>query len=60
MVKAVIQAELERYQFRVRDILLKNKEFLFRIAEELKAKGYLVYSDIKRIRNEETVTHYDE
>lgn len=58
--EAVIQAELERYQFRVRDILLKNKEFLFRIAEELKAKGYLVYSDIKRIRNEETVTHYDE
>ena len=58
--EAVVQAELERYQFQVRDILLKNKDFVFKVMKELKEKKYLLYSDIQRIRSEVTVTSLGE
>lgn len=48
--EAIVQAQLERYMFQVRDILFKNKDFLMKLSEELKKKEYLLHSDIKRIR----------
>ncbi len=44
------RSEIEKYFFKVKEILLKNKDFLLEVAKELKAKGYLLNSDIKRIR----------
>ena len=55
-LEAVTKAEIERYIFRVKEILFKNKEFLFELAEELKNKKFLLYSDIRRIRSMNTVT----
>ena len=55
-VDTVIKADMEKHMFTVKDILLKNKEFLFKVAKELKEKKSLVYSDIKRIRDSVTVT----
>ena len=48
--EAVVHAELERYLFMARDILIKNKDFLFKIAESLKEKKNLLYSDVQAIR----------
>ncbi|MBP5407509.1 MAG: AAA family ATPase, partial [Bacilli bacterium] len=56
--EAVVQAELERFIFQVKDILLKNKDFLLELTEELKTKKMLFYSDIKRIRNKNKITTY--
>lgn len=50
--EAVIQAELERYQYKVRELLISNKEFLLRITNELKEKRHLLYSDIQRIKKD--------
>lgn len=47
--EAVTQAEMERYLFKARDILLKNRAFLERAADELMEKKTLLYSDIQRI-----------
>jgi len=49
--EAVVQAELERNMFIVKEILIKNKEFLMKLRDELKAKHVLLYSDIQRIKN---------
>ena len=56
---AAVVAEIERYMFIVKDILLKNKEFLFKITEELTIKKNLLHSDIKRIRNDVVVSPYN-
>ena len=56
LLETVTKAELERYMFTVRDILLKNKDFLFELTEELKNKKALLYSDIQRIRSKNNVT----
>jgi len=48
--EAVVHAELERYMFKVRDILLKNRTFLEKAAELLLEKKILLYSDIKTLR----------
>lgn len=45
-------AELERYMFIARDILIKNKEFVFKIAEKLKDKHVLLFSDVRKIREQ--------
>ena len=37
--------------FIVKEILIKNKEFLMKLRDELKAKHVLLYSDIQRIKN---------
>ena len=49
--EAVIQAELERYFFKAKDILLKNRAFLEAVTEALGEKETLLYSDIRKLRN---------
>ena len=55
-VIGAINTELERYLFLVRDILIKNKDFLFALRDELVEKGTLLHSDIQRIRSSFEVT----
>lgn len=54
--EAVVYAELERYMFKARDILIKNREFLEQTATALLAKETLLYSDIRAIRNRVEIT----
>ena len=54
--EAVVHAELERYIFQTRNILLQNKEFLEKIADALAEKETLLSSDIKAIRESVTIT----
>jgi cell division protease FtsH len=54
--EAVTQAELERYMFKARDILLKNREFLEKTADALMEKKTLLASDIRRIREDCVIT----
>ena len=49
--EAVIAAELERYMFIAKEILLKNKDFLMALTKTLKDKHILLYSDIQKIRS---------
>ena len=48
--EAVVHAELERYMYKAREIIAKNKEFLEKLAEELIQKETLLSSDVQRIR----------
>ena len=48
--EALIQAELERYMLKAKDILLKNRQFLERTVEMLLEKETLMYSDIRALR----------
>ncbi len=50
--EAVVQAELERYMFKAREIIAKNKEYLEKTANVLLEKETLLASDIKKIREE--------
>lgn len=54
--EAVVHAELERYIFQTRNILLQNKEFLEKVADALVEKETLLFSDIKTIRESVTIT----
>lgn len=54
--EAVVQAEIERYIFQTRNILLQNKEFLEKVAAALAEKETLLFSDIKAIRESVTIT----
>lgn len=54
--EAVTHAELERYMIKTRDILLKNRDFLEKATEALCEKETLLYSDIKTIRDNITIT----
>ena len=54
--ESVVQAELERYMFQAKDILLKNKDFVLKLTEKLKNKKNLLYSDIQEVRNTVQVT----
>ena len=54
--EAVTHAELERYMFMTKNILLKNRDFLEKTAEELFEKETLLYSDICRIKEGTTIT----
>lgn len=54
--EAVVHAELEKYMFKTRDILLKNKEFLEKTIEALLEKETLLHSDIKAIRESVKIT----
>lgn len=54
--EAVVHAELERYIFQTRNILLKNREFLEKVADALAEKETLLFSDIKAIRESVTIT----
>lgn len=57
-VEALTQSEIERYMFIAKDILLKNKNLVFKIAEELNKKHYLLASDIEKIEKEIDVVPY--
>ena len=48
--EAATLVQLENYLMKARDILLKNRAFLEGVTEELKEKGYLLYSDVQRIK----------
>lgn len=54
--EAVTHAELERFMYKTRDILLKNRDFLEKATEALIEKETLLYSDIQAIRNSVTIT----
>lgn len=54
--EAVTHAELERYMFKARDVLLRNREFLERATEALIAKETLLYSDIRKLRSSVKIT----
>lgn len=49
-VENVIAGELERYLYQCRDILIKNRDFVLALADELNKKETLLYSDVQRIR----------
>ena len=48
--EAVVQAELERYMFRTRDILIKHRTFLEQAAAALEERSTLLHSDIAKLR----------
>lgn len=49
-VESVVASELERYLSLCRDILIKNRDFVLALADELYKKETLLYSDVQRIR----------
>lgn len=55
--ETVVQAEIERYLFKVRDILIKNRDFLEMVTNELTEKNTLLFSDIRRIRESVSVVN---
>lgn len=50
LAEGVATAELERYFFHAKDILIKNRDFFYKMVEKLKEKNILLFSDIKKIR----------
>ncbi len=50
--EAVTQAELELFMAQTKSILVKNKDFLERATEALIEKETLLYSDIRKLREE--------
>lgn len=49
-VETIVRAEMERYMFRTREILLKNRAFLEKVTDALIEKEILLFSDIREIR----------
>lgn len=49
-VEGAVHAELERYMFMVKNILIKNRELLEALTKELIEKETLLYSDFSRIK----------
>lgn len=56
-VEAVVHGELERFMFKTRDVLLKNKDFLEEAYKAMLEKETLLYSDIQAIRESVTITN---
>ena len=54
--ESVVQAELERYMFKVREILIKNRDFLEKAAQMLSERETLLYSDIRKLRESIKIT----
>ena len=54
--EAVVHAELERYMFKAKDILLENRDFPKKIATASVTKETLLYSDVKVLRKIVTIT----
>lgn len=54
--EAVVQAELERLMFIAKDMLIKNKDFVLKLAEQLKEKKNLLFSEVKAIRSSFEIT----
>ena len=57
--ESVVHAELERYFFKAKDILLKNRDFLEKTVEALLEKETLLYSDVKALRESVTITEVE-
>ncbi len=57
-IENAIQVELEKYLFQVREILIKNRELVLLVASSLQDKGYLLYSDLKKILDKVNVVPY--
>ena len=55
-VENVIHSELEKNMFKTRQVLIQNREFLEKCAQQLLEKETLLYSDIAKIRESVTVT----
>ncbi len=53
--EAIVHAELERFMFKAKDILIKNRDFLEKVADALAEKETLLYSDIQEIRDKVNV-----
>lgn len=53
--ESIVQTELERYFYKAKEIILKNKEFLDTIVCALIEKETLLSSDIKKIRENSSV-----
>ena len=53
--ETTIKAELERNMFIVRDILVKNRVFVEKVAEALMEKRTLLFSEIQKIKSESSV-----
>lgn len=53
--EAVVQAEMERYMFKAKEIIAENKEYLEKTANALLEKETLLASDIKKIREETNI-----
>lgn len=54
--ESVVHAELERYMFKAREILIKNRDFLEKAAQMLSEKETLLYSDIRKLRGSIKIT----
>lgn len=54
----VARAELERYMFLAKEMLMKNKELVMKIYEQLKEKKVLLYSEVQKIRESVTITEF--
>lgn len=54
--ESVVHAELERYMFKAREILIKNRDFLEKAAQMLSEKETLLYSDIRKLRESIKIT----
>ena len=54
--ESVVQAELERYMFKTREILIKNRDFLEKAAQMLSERETLLYSDIRKLRESIKIT----
>ena len=55
-IEAVSQALLEKYMFKAKEIIVKNREFLEKIAQTLEKKETLLNSDIKKIHDSVKIT----
>ena len=59
-IETITRAEMERYMFWTRDILLKNRAFLEKATEALVEKETLLFSDIREIRESVEVVKNEE
>ena len=55
-IEATTHAELERYMVKTKEILLKNRDFLEKIAKALEEKETLLFSEIQAIKESTTIT----
>ncbi len=49
-LEMLTQSEIARCFYETKGLLLKNKGFVLKLSDELKRKGYLLHSDVKRLR----------
>ena len=57
--EAVIQAEMAKYMFKAKEILIQNREFIEKTVEMLLKKETLLASDIKAIKDSLNIVSVD-